>query len=354
MQLFSCSHCGHTLHFENRRCNHCGCQLGFIPERMRLLAFDMAWRPLGGEKLDEGYQPCANYLQYQSCNWMTSWHKNDPLCLACRLNHTIPDLSQPGNLKLWQRLQADKNRLIYSLLRLKLPIRDKRDSPRDGLAFDFVATPRPNFGEPGNGTGHFAGLITLDIAEGDDASREQTRKELGEPYRTVLGHLRHESGHYYWDLLMGSNQRLQAFRRVFGDERSDYADALSRHYASGAPRDWQQYYVSAYASSHPWEDWAETWAHYLHMLDTLETAWQFGLHLHPRVLDAEPLSAAPRWDPYAPPDFATLIEYWQPLTVALNSLNRSMGQGDAYPFVLSERAAAKLKRVHEVIHEATR
>jgi hypothetical protein len=41
-----------------------------------------------------------------------------------------------------------------------------------------------------------------------------------------------------------------------------------------------------------------------------------------------------------------------PLTVALNSLNRSMGHADVYPFVLSEKAIEKLRLVHDVIENA--
>ncbi len=340
MKLFSCNACGNTLYFHNVECTDCGHRLGFVPSRLDLVAFDPTengdWRPVDTAGGNENLRPCANYADHNACNWMV--HKSDAnsLCPACRLNRTIPDLSVPGNSLLWQRLQAEKNRLIYSLLRLRLPVVSKQESPEQGLAFDFLGDPNPRFREDSSViTGHAQGVITLDIAEADDVVRERARQDMAEPYRTILGHFRHESGHYYWDRLVRDSNWLQAFRRRFGDERADYDEALQRHYAEGPTADWPQQFVTAYAGSHPWEDWAETWAHYLHMVDTLETAWQFGLRLAPRVDQGEELAAEATLDPYGSEDFQTLADRWLPLTVALNCLNQSMGQPDAYPFVLT-------------------
>jgi hypothetical protein len=192
-------------------------------------------------------------------------------------------------------------------------------------------------------------VITLNIAEADDAVREKRRFELGEPYRTLLGHFRHEIGHYYWDRLIKNSARIDGFRILFGDEREDYGKALERHYRQGAPADWQNRFVSAYASAHAWEDWAETWAHYLHMADTLETAIGCGLSLQPRRQDEPALTpdistSAPRSAP-----FDALIERWAPLAYVLNNLNRGLGMPDAYPFVLPPVAIEKLRFVHETI-----
>jgi hypothetical protein len=356
MKLFACNACGHTLYFHNVECTQCGHRLGFVPDSLDLVAFDIAdngdWQPLSSSGGERSFRPCANYTEHDVCNWMVPTVDANPLCLACGLNRTIPDLSVAGNTMLWQRLQTEKNRLIYSLLRLHLPMVGKADSTEPDLAFDFLGAPNPRFREDSSVvTGHAAGVITLDIAEADDAVREKVRRDMAEPYRTILGHLRHESGHYYWDRLVRNSHWLADFREHFGDERSDYDAALQQHYAEGPPPDWPKRYVSAYATSHPWEDWAETWAHYLHMIDTLETAWQFGLRLAPRVDRDADLAATVAFDPYACEAFETLADCWIPLTVALNSLNRSMGQADAYPFVLTPVMMQKLQLVHAIIRD---
>lgn len=356
MKLFSCDACGHTLYFDNVRCTSCGHPLGFDPDRLDLIAFDLDangdWTPIKTTAAGQRFRPCANYADHNACNWVIPATKTDRFCPACRLNRTIPDLSVPGNLLLWQRLQTEKNRLVYSLLRLGLPLMSKQEAPKQGLAFDFLGDPNPRFREDSSViTGHAQGLITINIAEADDAVREKVRQDMAEPYRTILGHFRHESGHYYWDRLVRDAHRLAEFRDCFGDERIDYDAALQQHYAEGPPTDWTRDYVSSYATTHPWEDWAETWSHYLHMVDTLETAWQFGLRLAPRVDQSGDLATKAPFDPYTAKDFRSLAGAWFPLTIALNSLNRSMGQIDAYPFVLSPRIQDKLQLVHAFIRD---
>ncbi|HYQ73113.1 MAG TPA: putative zinc-binding peptidase [Gammaproteobacteria bacterium] len=358
MKLFSCNACGHGLYFHNVECTFCGHRLGFVPELLDLVAFnltgDAEWQPVGNAADGVRYRPCANYTDHNTCNWMVPAGEANPLCTACRLNRTIPDLTVPGNTRLWQRLQTDRNRLVYSLLRLNLPVQNRQESPDNGLAFDFLGEPDPRFREDSSVmTGHRQGVITVDIAEADDATRERVRQEMAEPYRTILGHFRHESGHYYWDRLVRDTGSLGAFRERFGDERSDYGAALERHYTAGPPPDWPQHFISAYASTHPWEDWAESWAHYLHIVDTLETAWQFGLRLKPRIEHEDRLDAQTILDPYGHSDFQALAQHWFPLTIALNNLNQSMGQPDAYPFVLSPVVTGKLELVHDIIHGGT-
>src|SRR6218665_1784299 len=203
-------------------------------------------------------------------------------------------------------------------------------------------------------TGHAAGVITLNVAEADDDERVRRRVQLFEPYRTLLGHLRHESGHYYWDQLVRDHpDRLEEFRTLFGDERLDYMQALQAHYAAGDGKpDWRPSFVSAYAAAHPWEDWAETWAHYLHMVDLLETAASYRTRIVlPSAEGARPSKPA---DPFegGRGSFDEAIAQWVPVTLLLNSLNRSLGQDDAYPFALSEQALNKLRFVHDVIAQA--
>jgi hypothetical protein len=197
-------------------------------------------------------------------------------------------------------------------------------------------------------TGHADGVITVNVAEADDAERVKRRNELNEPYRTLLGHFRHESGHYYWSKLVENTARIEPFRELFGDERADYAEALKRHYAD-APAGWPDGFVSAYATMHPWEDWAETWAHYLHMTDALETAAACGISIKPRRKDEPVLNKVP--DPQA--SFSRSIAGWATLTYVLNNMNRGLGLDDAYPFVLSPRAIDKLRFVHETIQSAS-
>ncbi|PPE71402.1 putative zinc-binding metallopeptidase [Caldimonas thermodepolymerans] len=347
--------CGRPVFFDNSLCLNCGRPLGYEPRLGRVLALQPGpqpgtWQPAA--ELPEGeprplYRRCGNFDSAAGCNWLVE--DAQALCRSCRLNRVIPDLSLPENQVLWGRIEAAKRRLVSQLIGLGLPVRTRLgEDPARGLAFDLL---RALPGGPPVMTGHADGIITLNAEEADPAYRERTREHLQEPYRTVLGHLRHEVGHYYWDRLVAHTPWLEPFRRTFGDERQDYAAALRRHYEQGAPADWQSRHVSAYASAHPWEDWAETWAHYLHMVDTLDTALSFGL-------DAD--SVEPSHAPYTPETlqqpadattagFLSFVNAWMELTCVLNELSRSMGQPDFYPFVLSAPAVDKLHFVHRVV-----
>jgi hypothetical protein len=297
---------------------------------------------------------CGNQIDHGACNWAIADGDDHRFCRACRLNELIPNLSAAKARDAWFKLEQAKRRLVYSLLALGLPVEARAETPA-GVAFQFKQD------VPGTERvmiGHDAGLITINVDEADSPFREKTRIELGEPYRTVLGHFRHESGHYYWDRLIASSPALDDFRRLFGDERASYDDAVQTHYRDGAPTDWPARFVSSYASMHPWEDWAESWAHYLHMVDTLETARSFGVDLHPHAArrsgggkTGELELSARRIDF---DDFDDLMAAWPPLTVALNALNRSMGLADLYPFVLPEPAIAKIRFVHDVVERVAR
>lgn len=353
MKIFTCSACKHLLFFENSQCTHCGHALAYLPDAGVLSAMEQALDgpPNTYVALDPAvngarYRLCKNYTEYAVCNWAVL-DESQEYCLACRLNDTIPDLSDPAALASWHELEIAKRRLVYTLLELGLPIGSKQDDQQLRLAFAFKSD-----GQNGEKvlTGHCDGLVTINVKEAHSALREQTRVELGESYRTLLGHFRHESGHYYWDRLLKGSPQLSDYRELFGDEQQDYAQAVERHYKN-PKQNWADEYVSAYATMHPWEDWAETWAHYLHMVDTLDTAQSYGLAIRPQAVGgatAEIVTAARvRFE-----RFEHLISAWIPLTVALNSLNRSMGLADAYPFVLTERVIAKLRFVHDVIDRA--
>lgn len=273
---------------------------------------------------------------------------SETLCTACRLNRTIPDLSQDDNVLLWQRLEIAKRRLVSQLVQLRLPVASKTDDPERGLAFDLLRSPP---GGPKVMTGHASGLITLDIEEADDARREAVRTAMGEPYRTLLGHFRHEIGHYYWDRLVQGGPWHEPFRELFGDERADYAAAIEANAREGPREGWEGTHVSSYASVHPWEDWAETFAHYLHMVDVVQTAIGFGLEGAGESMNATPFGREVLWRPEAPDAdaFLRFVNAWVGLTCVFNEMTRSMGQPDFYPFVLPGTAVAKLQFIHAVV-----
>lgn len=334
-----CGRCGQILFFESSACTACGAAVGFDPDALTVVAVVPDGDALRAAGAERRYRRCANDLSHGACNWLLRAEEAPTLCRACRLNRTIPDLSVPGNAELWRQVEAAKRRALYSVLRLGLPVASAWERA-GGLAFDLLA------GEAVR-TGHAGGVITIDIGEADPVAREAARTSLDERYRTLLGHFRHELGHYYWPHLVPEGATRDAFRGLFGDERADYAAALARHHDAGAPGGWQQRSVSAYASAHPWEDWAETFAHYLHMIDTLDTARGFGISLAPEADGRVSLATRIAFDPYADPDCTRLLGAWIPLTVALNALNRSMGLPDPYPFALSPRVQEKLAWVHQ-------
>jgi hypothetical protein len=337
MRTFVCNVCGNTLHFENDTCLKCTSRVGFCADEMTMVAVHSAEAA--------GLQPCRNWSDWNACNWFTAGaiESSSEYCLACGFDEVVPNLGDPQRLALWTETERAKRRLIFTLLQLQLPLRSSAD--KRGLSFRLLADERVDTGalEPPTDDavviGHDRGRLTLNVVEADDAHREAMRKRLDEPYRTMLGHLRHESGHYYFYRLIENTPSIDGFRAVFGDERADYSAALSANYAH-ARDDWQTSFVSAYASAHPWEDFAETWAHYIHIVDTLETASDVGLRIGGRNIAAS-------LNPSAEPLTATIGD-WLALSVALNQLNRSMGMRDAYPFTLSDRVIEKLAFVRQL------
>ena len=342
MKIFKCEACGNAVHFENSACVRCDRRLGFAADQFVLSAvepFGDRWVTLSDPS--RHYAFCAN-AEFGACNWLVATDEGDAFCASCRHNHILPDLSLAENLSAWRKIELAKRRLFYSLLRWRLPTPRRDADHADGLAFDLLADVTTADGVAPVLTGHDSGLITLNIVEANDSEREARRLSMGEPYRTLLGHFRHEIGHYYWDLLVRDGSRAEQCRAIFGDENEDYAQALQRYYRTGPPSDWALHFISAYAAAHPWEDFAETWAHYTHMVDALETARAFGLVVGFALPDQKnPISGA-AFDPYCAGEIDDLIAAWVPVTVALNGLNRSLGQPDLYPFVLSRDVIEKL------------
>lgn len=381
MKNFECARCQNKVYFESVSCLKCGAALGFHTETMVMVPFVPApqrqsllkppafksGRTKGGAI--RGLSYCAN-AAHGVCNWLTA--PNHERCLACQMNRTIPNLSEPGSLSAWGELERAKKRLVYGLLRFGLPLamsstampspapaatrslagKEKAGKAAKGpLTFDFARN---------TVTGHRDGVITIDVLEADAVERERQRQRFGEAYRSLLGHLRHECGHFYWATLVetprgngGANGRpddhlLHEYRSLFGDERQDYAAALARHHTS--PRaDWQATHVSAYASAHPWEDWAETFAHYLHLVDAVDTAEAEGMEPRTSGFSLSSVFANKRPDVYAEATFDALMERWTPLAIGLNSLSRSIGHNDFYPFVIPPRVVEKLAFVHQVV-----
>ncbi|GAB2526646.1 zinc-binding metallopeptidase family protein [Nocardia heshunensis] len=324
MRDFACPRCGQQLAFENTVCLGCGGEIGFSLAARALLLVDPAEQAM-----------CANQYPAQ-CNWLVPAPPEGAeheLCASCRLTRRRPADSDDKWLSAFGDAEAAKRRLVFELTELGLPLTDRMSDPDRGLAFDLLSS-----AEDAVMTGHDSGVITLDLAEGDDLHRERLRLEMAEPYRTLLGHFRHEIGHYYFGVLV-TDPALDRYRDLFGDPFADYQQALDRHYAQGAPPGWENTHVSSYATMHPAEDWAETFAHYLHMRDTLDTAAAFGFAPAGATLERPPIGDAA---------FDRLVELWLPLAWALNMMNRAMGHRDPYPFVLADPVLDKMRFIHEL------
>lgn len=346
MKLYSCAKCQNLLYFENTVCLNCQNPVGFHAETLSMITLaakeDGSFTDISNKKNSWRY---CNNATYAACNWLVPAAGTDGFCIACALNRTIPSLDKQENIDLWRRIEIAKHRLVYSLLRLSLPVEAKEGEEENGIAFDFMADTDP---EHRVMTGHNNGTVTLNIEEADEKLRVKHKLDLGEKYRTLLGHFRHEIGHYYWDVFFKNDTAsAENFRKVFGDENIDYGQALEQYYANGAAPDWNNNFISPYATAHAWEDWAETWAHYLHMMDTLETAYSFGIAINPRKANDElQMQANISKDPYSITDFEEIVKMWLPLTFAVNSLNRSMGHQDFYPFIISAAVINKLRFIH--------
>jgi hypothetical protein len=349
--------CGRPVFFRNSLCLGCNAPLGYEPEfgQVRALAPGPApntWRLHEQDTLAPLWQRCDNFDSPAGCNWLLDAHETETLCIACRLNRTIPYLGDPDNCRYWRLIEIAKRRLVAQLLGLGLPVKSKvSEDPEHGVMFDFLRSPPDG---PPVLTGHANGLITLNVEEADDSVREKTRQQLHEPYRTLLGHFRHEIGHYYWDRLIQGTPWHAKFRDLFGDERQDYAAALKKNYDHGPPADWANNHISSYAAVHPWEDWAESWTHYLHVVDSLDTALGFGLRGEDVETEVEPFTVADLYDPAASdaPRVIELVNAWVQLTTVLNELARSMGQHDFYPFVMSRPVLRKMHFIQMVVKEA--
>ena len=362
MRIWNCR-CRNRIYFDNSTCLACGSELGFCPACRSIVALD----PLG----DGTYRcnravcqarltKCYNYFHFDVCNRCIALDDSgntvtgENLCDCCRFNDTIPDLSMPGNLSKWYRLEAAKRRLFYELDLLGLPYGNASDGIEPALAFDFKADLLPEAGQSNRRgdwrksseaekvyTGHASGRITINLREADDVEREAARVKMGEAQRSLIGHFRHEIGHFYWDVLVKDRPRQEAESiAIFGDHNHPtYAEALKTYYQTGAPADWPQHSISAYATMHPWEDFAETWATYLDMISMLDTA------SHQRALIAT--TSVPLNLLESP--IEDLIDRYRQLGLALNEFNRAQGLLDAVPELFVPPVIKKLGFIHQIV-----
>jgi hypothetical protein len=349
--------CGKPIFFRNSQCLSCNSPLGYAPSVGELRALEAGekagtWH-LADTPGTDLYKRCDNFNLAAGCNWLVPTQDPFSLCISCRLNRTLLDLTDTENKRYWRLIEAAKRRLISQLLALGLPVQSKAENPELGLAFDILRSPENG---PRVSTGHANGLITLNAEEANDVTREQIRTSLHEPYRTLVGHFRHEIGHYYWDHLIRDTRWIEPFRELFGDERADYSAAIKKNYEQGPPADWRDRYISSYASTHPWEDWAECWAHYLHIIDSLDTAIAHGLDGADIDLEAEPFTHKDLYQPDSEDADRVLffINSWVEMVTVLNEMARSLGQADFYPFVMPRAVVKKLHFIHLVVSDATR
>jgi len=347
---FSCDNCGQLVFFENDECLRCHSTLGYSSGHRAVITLT-ALAPDRLVDLSETpaiWQRCAT-AGVTGCNWLVP-SGPDTLCRSCGLTRTRPADDDLEGMAELVRAESAKRRLIFQLDGLGLPLAPRDEELQTGLAFDLLSSTEQKVI-----TGHDDGLITLDLAEADDEHREHLRLHLNEPYRTLLGHFRHEIGHYYWPVLVDDPTVRETCRALFGDDTKDYAEAVERHYDDDAETtSWSDSFISRYATMHPYEDWAETFAHYLHILDTLQTAESFGLRSRTSPSTTEVTAATDPTRPDGSRTFGELIDHWLEMSYALNQVNRSMGRDDLYPFVLAPTVIRKLAFVDRMVRRGGR
>ena len=385
MKTFKCSCPGQpSLFFESHTCNACGRVVGITDEFESVQPFDLNeetnYFVIEGVS-DRAFKKCKNFAQYNACNGMVDVKltkeeaateaeakntEDNEYCFACRFNEVVPNLNVEAHVPLWQKMENAKRRALYTLKALPLPLNNNEEDAETGLTFEFTVdrNVKDHFvsklpHHPDVMTGHNNGNITINLAEADDVARSKTKAAMGENYRTLLGHFRHELGHYYFDRLIANNPyKHERCKAYFGDDELDYQEALDQYYSNGgAPVNWPENFISEYATMHPWEDWAETWAHYMHIIDTLETAQSYGLLFDKNRGTNQTLSDLNLPQDDADDDisasFNRILNSWMEFSVVLNALNRSMGLQDAYPFVLTEPVRKKLSFIHHAVHNKT-
>ncbi len=326
MQTFNCQ-CGNTLFFDSNFCVNCKRDTVTCPHCANVTPVEetpSGALQCGNTACGALLRRCSNDLQYDACNRALDANDVNALCSYCRLNSVVPDLSRNENVTLWRKLEAAKHRVLWVVERLGFPV-SGNNALQPNLTFEFKSDENGKVS-----TGHADGCITISLREADSVEREKTRVEFQEPKRTLVGHFRHELGHYYWDLLV-RDFRVEESRRLFGDERNPtYADSQKRYYQQGPAKNWQQSYVSGYASMHPWEDFAETFQAYLDMATILSTTEHFGL-------------VTTSYE-----NFDSMLAAYSRVGIIANELNRDMGLLDLVPQIFNDFVVEKLRFIHQL------
>lgn len=343
MRAFTCPNCRNYIEFEDLTCRTCEAELGFHHPSSTFHVVSREGTEIDGER----WFACSN--RAWACNWLAAEDSGAGTCLASRLIRKRPDADDTLALEKLATTSGKLRMMVYQLLELGLPILPW-DTYEKGLGFDLLSS--KSRGE--NITiGHADGIITIDLVESLDDYRERLRIRLGEPYRTMLGHFRHEVGHYYEMVLFDAMpDRIDRVRELFGDERVSYSDAIDRHYRYGAPENWRESFISEYATMHPWEDFAECFAHYLHITDTLDTAAWSGMVLQARTQGHTPTIDTTIARVTEEIDFDEILEDWLWVSTLLNRINRSMGKDDLYPFHINAVVGDKLGFIHDTVRSA--
>ncbi len=338
----SCPSCGFVAFLDRQHCERCNARLGFHHPTLTFRELVDGAATIDGRR----WVPCSQWDW--KCNWLLAEDDERARCFSCRLNRTIPPFDDTIAREKLAETGIAKRRLLVQLMELGLPIVPYDEEP-GGLGFDLLSS----YSGGRVITGHADGIITIDLAESLDEHREALRVVLGEPYRTMLGHFRHEIGHYYEQQLVSDEPLLSDCRALFGDERASYAEAIDRHYHHGPPEGWEEQYISSYATMHPWEDFAETWAHYLHITGTLTTAGRGAVRMDAtRAHGLFDHDIVPRLS-YLDATIEEILADWRWLSLMFNRINQAMGKSDLYPFTLVEPVAVKLGFVHRVVTSAS-
>ncbi|MTH78159.1 zinc-binding metallopeptidase family protein [Paracoccus aestuariivivens] len=320
MQRLDCPGCGQRVYFHNTLCS-CGMALVFDPELGAFAA---------------NATPCTR-LRDIGCNWRAE--QDGPQCRSCAMTTTVPDLSVEGNLDLLAQSEAAKRWVLANLARWRW-----FTNADQGQRVSFqMLSEHARHQEVNVTMGHADGVITINVVEADDAVRVERQQELGELYRSMVGHMRHEIAHFLFERLAVLPGFLDQFRTMFGDERADYAQAITEHYAN--PKDKGATHISKYATMHPHEDWAETSAHILHLVDMTDSLMATGL--------TGPQIPPPGYDAYADPNAEQLLTVATAVALAVNEINRALDNPDVYPFVLTETTRAKLAFAHHWLSQGS-
>jgi hypothetical protein len=330
--------CNRWLFFGNTACLGCDRSVGRCCACRAMASFSPASTSelFSCDNCHAEVQPCANRnLGICNCFANQTDSTGNVLCTYCEFTRVVPPHDSPDKFSRWRELESAKRRLLIQLSGLEFPPFASKFVPTCPLVFEFKEdTVLPDGSIEAVFTGHENGVITINAHEADSVRREQSRVAFNEPQRTLIGHMRHEYGHFL-DLCCIQGDLLRAkYVELFGDPATvDYAEAKTRYYAQGPTGNWPESYVSAYASMHPWEDFAETVNVYLDLMALAETARdQLGSNI----------------DTSANGCVATFISELLDLAITVSEFNFDMGLNALLPERFNDEVVCKLSYVHSL------